>query len=731
MASDLLQLEDCLEDSPQTRALIGVYEKDSDILLQYAQELHIMCRRVTSAQLELTNSTQDLADKLRDFQNVKFVVGNQDEVIGSTLTQLVTNIDEISSYNAVLQAQLSESMDYHTSQFLNKDLNEYLRLKASFATSDKLHEEAVAKLARISKKKHNEKSSQEATDQLYASRKSFHNTSMLYCSCLNTLQNKKKIGLLRPVISFLQSQIAFFRMGSEVSKVELEQVLGKLSSDLSQLEKETDETRELYVEKMDKLDANSTRSYIPDPPASMNFPDLPVDRARTQISSYLFYRSRGTILSQWHRCYFFTQGGNLMMQSKTELAGQLFMDLDGCNVNFVDVDDRKHAFQVMSSDGRHSVILQAESKHKCEEWIATIRNIAAGLYLHDNPRQAAIKALKAQGPPDDNLSSSQSNLELVPGIPGQMVTPEDQKTSDEQQHSSSFESKHESLRPSMFERLKMAATSFMAPEEKPQRESRSNSTSNVNEPSESSFDAKIDQTEPILFDLPSPVSETKELPKDDSTNQTASEPTHPTAASDTNQPRHNPFTSEQPAVIDTDEAAFKAMFVVRFLGCRRVGEDAHLDSSIAETICHVMAARAYHKMFRMNELHLAISDCAVRLVDPATQFNRESFPASSVLRAKTLADNPRLLGFIVKQVNTSQLMCYTFESNADGDDVCCAINTARVMEQSKIEHEENSKQRQIENDLEAQSRMIAASETKPPEAETQEEVDSKESGDAA
>ena len=39
---------------------------------------------------------------------------------------------------------------------------------------------------------------------------------------------------------------------------------------------------------MDRLDANSTRAYIPDPPASMDFPDLPVDMGKTQISGYLF-----------------------------------------------------------------------------------------------------------------------------------------------------------------------------------------------------------------------------------------------------------------------------------------------------------------------------------------------------------------------------------------------------------------------------------------------------------
>ena len=42
-------------------------------------------------------------------------------------------------------------------RFLDKDLAEYLRLKSSFQNSDKAHEEACAKLARVSKKHRSEK----------------------------------------------------------------------------------------------------------------------------------------------------------------------------------------------------------------------------------------------------------------------------------------------------------------------------------------------------------------------------------------------------------------------------------------------------------------------------------------------------------------------------------------------------------------------------------------------
>jgi len=51
----------------------------------------------------------------------------------------------------------------------------------------------------------------------------------------------------------------------------------------------------------------------------------------------------------------------------------------------------------------------------------------------------------------------------------------------------------------------------------------------------------------------------------------------------------------------------------------QVSPDNDFTGTIADTIWQVMTARALHKMFRMNELHLIVSDKTLRLVDPATQ----------------------------------------------------------------------------------------------------------------
>ncbi|MEQ2313012.1 DCC-interacting protein 13-alpha [Ameca splendens] len=111
----------------------------------------------------------------------------------------------------------------------------------------------------------------------------------------------------------------------------------------------------------------------------------PVCRNLTRKQGYLYIRNKtGLVSSSWERQYFFTQGGNLMHQSRGEVAGGLVTDLDNCSVMAIDSDDRRFCFQVTSFDGKKVVTLQAESRKDCEEWIATINNISRRIYLSEN-----------------------------------------------------------------------------------------------------------------------------------------------------------------------------------------------------------------------------------------------------------------------------------------------------------------------------------------------------------
>ena len=64
----------------------------------------------------------------------------------------------------------------------------------------------------------------------------------------------------------------------------------------------------------------------------------------------------------------------------------------------------------------------------------------------------------------------------------------------------------------------------------------------------------------------------------------------------------------------------KCIFKI-FVFTLQIASDSDLTGTIPDTIWQVMTARALHKMFKMNELHLVVSDKNLRLVDPSSQVN--------------------------------------------------------------------------------------------------------------
>nr|XP_039274655.1 DCC-interacting protein 13-alpha-like [Styela clava] len=721
MASIKLELADCLADSPQTRALIGVFQEDAEALTNYARGLEYAFQRIAYAQNELTAATQALAQHLREFDSQKFTLTTDNDYISSTMQQLASKIDQVSTFNAVLQTQLVENATYHSGRFVEKYLMQYQKLKAQFESQDKIHQEAMKRAAKLSKKRISESSWQESTDHLHIARKAFHETSMNYCATMNLLQARKKTGLLTPLVGYVQSQVGFFKMGAEFCQPELEEYLSKLTENLQEVEKDTVTAEQENVLLIDRIDGESTRAYIPDPPPAMDFPELPVSNKLTQISGYLFARSHGVFMNQWNQRYYFTQGGNLMQQGRDEVAGGLVMDLDGCTIVPIEADDRRYVFQITSQDGKQNVILQAESKHNCAQWVATISNISKGLYLANDPSKAAeLMQAASQSPEPVSQPAATPAANVEPEVA--QAQPKNERTSSQ---SSDFEAKHEAFKPAgMFERLKNAATSLMQPLSKNEqtgtggsRQPSGDGDQISRDTTDSDLEAVVNSGFPVLFDLPSPASQTTQ--QQDAGQKPAESQDNATQEGSMSPIRENPFGGEEgdeeaPATESgnpVSDSSFRAMYVVRFIGCKQVESEIHNGYAIiSDSIRSIMAARALHNIFSMNELHLVVTDGAIRLVDPATQLCRETFPIKEILQAAHHRENTRLFGFISRStsVNTGVVnTCYAFESNSDGADVCCAIATAQVMVQSLIEHDEIERQKELESDLEEQSKLLA------------------------
>ncbi|XP_045145807.1 DCC-interacting protein 13-alpha [Echinops telfairi] len=635
-------------------------------------QLYQAMHRIYDAQNELSAATHLTSKLLKEYEKQRFPLGGDDEVMSSTLQQFSKVIDELSSCHAVLSTQLADAMMFPITQFKERDLKEILTLKEVFQIASNDHDAAINRYSRLSKKRENDKMKYELTEDVYTSRKKQHQTMMHYFCALNTLQYKKKIALLEPLLGYMQAQISFFKMGSENLNEQLEDFLTNIGTSVQNVRREMDSDVETMQQTIEDLEVASDPLYIPDPDPTK----FPVNRNLTRKAGYLNARNKtGLVSSTWDRQFYFTQGGNLMSQARGDVAGGLAMDIDNSSVMAVDCEDRRYCFQITSFDGKKSSILQAESKKDHEEWICTINNISKQIYLSENPEETAARV-------------NQSALEAVTPSP-------------------SFQQRHESLRPAGQSRPPAARTSSSG-----SLGSESTSLAAL------SLDSLVAPDTPIQFDIISPVCE-------DQPGQVK--------ASGQGSRRTNPFgeSGGGGTKSETEDSILHQLFIVRFLGSMEVRSDDSPDV-VYETMRQILAARAIHNIFRMTESHLLVTCDCLKLIDPQTQVTRLTFPLPSVVLYATHQENKRLFGFVLRmsggrsESNLSSI-CYIFESNNEGEKICDSVGLAKQIalhaelsrrtsdKQKEMERvkekqqKELSKQKQIEKDLEEQSRLIAAS----------------------
>uniref|UniRef100_A0A3B4Y8X3 Adaptor protein, phosphotyrosine interaction, PH domain and leucine zipper containing 1 n=1 Tax=Seriola lalandi dorsalis TaxID=1841481 RepID=A0A3B4Y8X3_SERLL len=330
-----LPIEETLEDSPQTRSLLGVFEEDTAAISNYCTQLYQAMHRIYDAQNELSAATHLTSRLLKEYDKQRFPLGGDDEVMSSTLQQFAKVIDELSSCHAVLSTQLADAMMFPITQFKERELKD--------------HDTAINRYSRLSKKRDNDKVTTLVTD-VYTSRKKQHQTMMHYFCSLNTLQYKKKTALLEPLLGYMQAQISFFKLGSENLTQQWEDFLGTIGTSVQNVRREMEEEVGQMQQTIQQMEISCDSLYAPCDPDPAH---SPVCRNLTRKQGYLYIRNKtGLVSTSWERQYFFTQGGNLMQQGRGEVAGGLVTDLDNCSVMAVDSDDRRFCFQVTSFDGK-------------------------------------------------------------------------------------------------------------------------------------------------------------------------------------------------------------------------------------------------------------------------------------------------------------------------------------------------------------------------------------------
>ncbi|KYO36434.1 DCC-interacting protein 13-beta isoform X1 [Alligator mississippiensis] len=387
-AVDKLLLEEALQDSPQTRSLLSVFEEDAGTLTEYTNQLLQAMQRVYGAQNEMCLATQQLSKQLLAYEKQNFALGKGDEEVISSLHYFSKVVDELNILHTELAKQLADTMVLPIIQFREKDLTEVSTLKDLFGLASNEHDVSMAKYSRLPKRKENEKVKAEVAKEVANARRKQHLSSLQYYCALNALQYRKRIAMVEPMLGYTQGQINFFKKGAEMFSKRMDSFLSSVSNMVQSIQRDLDaEAEAMRVSQQDLLSVSES-VYTPD--SDVTSPAI--NRNLIQKAGYLNLRNKtGLVTTTWDRLYFFTQGGNLMCQPRGAVAGGLIQDLDNCSVMAVDCEDRRYCFQITTPTGKSGITLQAESKKEYEEWISAINNISRQIYLSDNPEAVAIK----------------------------------------------------------------------------------------------------------------------------------------------------------------------------------------------------------------------------------------------------------------------------------------------------------------------------------------------------
>ncbi|XP_037538954.1 DCC-interacting protein 13-beta [Nematolebias whitei] len=381
-----LLLEDALQDSPQTRSLLSVFEEDSGMLTDYTNQLLQTLQRVFGAQSEMGLATEQLSQQLLDYEKKNFALGKGDEEVISTLQNFAKTVGELNSLHSDLASQMADSMVFPLIQFREKDLTEISTLKEIFSIATDEHEAAMVKYSRLPKKKENEKLKADLVKEVAYTRRKQHQASLQYYCALNALQYRKRVAMLEPMLGYTQAQISFFKKGIELVSKKMENFLSSVSKMTQNIQAQLDVEAEAMRTSQKELLSVEDTVYMPDKDTDS------FNRTLIQKAGYLNIRNKtGLVTTAWDRLFFFTQGGNLMCQPRGAVAGGMVLDLDNSSVMAVECEDRRYCFQITSPSGKTSMILQAESKKEYEEWICTVNNISRQIYLTDNPEAVAIR----------------------------------------------------------------------------------------------------------------------------------------------------------------------------------------------------------------------------------------------------------------------------------------------------------------------------------------------------
>ncbi|MCI4376930.1 hypothetical protein PGIGA_G00197490 [Pangasianodon gigas] len=202
-----VDFEECLKDSPRFRAAVEDVEGDVGELESKLDKLVKLSIGMIDAGRVYSHANRQFINGIRDLA----LQSSRDDVIGSSLAAFAETLQEMNNYHTILFDQAQRSVRSQLQTFVKEDLRKFKEVKKQFDKASEEKEVALVKNAQVPRNKPHEVD--EATNILTTTRKCFRHIALDYVLQINVLQSKKRLEILKSMLSFMNSNLSFFQQG--------------------------------------------------------------------------------------------------------------------------------------------------------------------------------------------------------------------------------------------------------------------------------------------------------------------------------------------------------------------------------------------------------------------------------------------------------------------------------------------------------------------------------------
>ncbi|KAI4461336.1 centaurin/arf [Holotrichia oblita] len=357
----IIDIEDCLRDSPKFRGLLQEEEININELEQKLDKLIKLCGNVVDSgktyvaqQSLFANGLWDLSGHFKD-----------DNQVVLSLRKLIHNFQEMNKFHTILLDQASRTIIKNLTSFCKNDIKHVKDCKQHFEKISQDLDVALVRNSQTPKSKPQE--IEENSNLLVATRSCFGHQVLEYVHSITVLQNKKRHEILSTLLSYMHACTTYYHQGSDLCE-DLEPFLKSLADEIGEMQEDT-----VKIEKDLENNYNvvANKEIIPPVTSGRNEPileDFP-DRKRTG-----------------------------------EEESTMEEDLRLCTVKPVMDGDRRFCFEIVSPSKNH--ILQADSKDMLDTWIAAMqKGIGIALQRHHSGNHSSMNNIN-----NDNSSNTNSTL---------------------------------------------------------------------------------------------------------------------------------------------------------------------------------------------------------------------------------------------------------------------------------------------------------------------------------